>query len=58
MSFADHDCGGVGVAETMRDMIEASAARRPAMPRTRRRGSTTACSSAPIAQVPTPWKMP
>ena len=34
-------------------MIEASATRRPAMPWTRRRGSTTASASRPMRQVPT-----
>ena len=36
-------------------MIEASATRRPSMPRTLRSGPTTARSSTPIRQVPTPW---
>ena len=43
-------------------MIEASATRRPAMPWTRSRGSTTASISRPMRQVPTgcrletPWR--
>ena len=36
-------------------MIEASQTRSPSMPRTRRSGPTTASSSTPIRQVPTPW---
>src|SRR5262249_18089230 len=36
-------------------MIEASATRRPKMPRTRRLSSTTAVASLPILQVPTGW---
>ncbi len=36
-------------------MIEASATRSPSMPRTLRSGPTTARSSTPIRQVPTPW---
>ena len=39
----------------MAGMIEASATRRPSMPRIRSAGSTTARSSVPIRQVPTAW---
>ena len=38
---------------TMSGMIDASATRRPSMPRTRSSGSTTASSSMPILHVPT-----
>src|SRR5260370_23070883 len=38
-------------------ITEASITRRPAMPTTRSRGSTTAIGSVPILQVPTGWKI-
>ena len=49
--------GELVLPEVMVGMMEASATRRPARPRTFRRGSTTAVSSLPILQVPTGWKM-
>ena len=51
--------GALVLPEVMLGMIEASAMRRPSMPRTSRRSSTTAVRSpsGPILQVPTGWKM-
>ena len=45
--------GALVFPPTMLGMIDASATRSPSMPRTRSCGSTTACSSGPIRQVPT-----
>ena len=49
--------GELVLPEVMRGMIEASTTRKPAMPWTRSRASTTARSSFPILQVPTGWKI-
>src|SRR5208282_311793 len=49
--------GELVLPEVMVGMIEASTTRRPAIPCTRRRSSTTASGSRPILQVPTGWKM-
>ena len=45
--------GALVLPEVSVGMIEASATRRPAIPRTRSRSSTTAFGSEPILQVPT-----
>ena len=47
--------GALVLPEVSVGMIEASATRKPEMPRTRRRSSTTAFGSLPILQVPTGW---
>lgn len=44
------------LAEGMIGITEASATRTPSTPLTRNAGSTTACSSVPMRQVPTGWK--
>ena len=47
--------GALVLPEVRVGMIEASATRRPSMPWTRSRSSTTAIGSEPILQVPTGW---
>ena len=47
--------GALVLPEVSVGMIEASATRRPSMPWTRSRSSTTAIGSEPILQVPMGW---
>ena len=47
--------GAFVLPDVMNGMTDASATRRPSMPWTRSRGSTTASESMPILQVPTWW---
>src|SRR6218665_73459 len=49
--------GALVLPETSVGIAEPSITRRPAMPCTRRRASTTASGSLPMRQVPTGWKM-
>ncbi len=49
--------GELVLPEVMVGMIEASATRSPASPRSRSRASTTAIGSSPIRQVLTGWKI-
>jgi hypothetical protein len=53
--IAFRDDGALVLPDVSVGMIEASATRRPAMPRTRSWASTTAIGSDPILQVPTGW---
>src|SRR6266540_945963 len=48
--------GALVLPRVMRGITDASATRRPEIPRTRSSGSTTDWSLAPMAQVPTGWK--
>ncbi len=47
--------GALVLPEVITGMIDASTTRRPVIPCTRKRSSTTAIGSGPILQVPTGW---